>query len=147
MATTEEQKMQDALTMIAHVSRVIRQGISNALPVSGDQYLTISVPGTVIDTRDISEGGSYVWLATKTHDPIIPLAVQQAEARLVDGMMPLATVVVGNTGRSVSRSYNRALDLLVPLKAAGSPGCECLLVVLDFFFFFSEHSVSNCTVT
>ncbi|KFY69295.1 hypothetical protein V496_00361 [Pseudogymnoascus sp. VKM F-4515 (FW-2607)] len=124
MATTEEQKMQDALTMIAHVSRVIRQGISNALPVSGDQYLTISVPGTVIDTRDISEGGSYVWLATKTHDPIIPLAVQQAEARLVDGMMPLATVVVGNTGRSVSRSYNRALDLLVPLKAAGSPGLE-----------------------
>ncbi|KAL5346190.1 hypothetical protein ACLOAV_008456, partial [Pseudogymnoascus australis] len=73
MATTEEQKMQDALTMIAHVSRVIRQGISNALPVSGDQYLTISVR---------NEGGSYVWLATKTLDPIIPSgATSRGEAR------------------------------------------------------------------
>jgi hypothetical protein len=122
--TTQEQQAKDALDMIAYVSRLLRQGIANSLPVSGDQYLTVAIPGTIIDTRDVSEGGSYVWTPTKTKDPLTPLAVQQAEAKLVDGMMPLATVMVGNTGRSVSRSYNRALDLLVPLKSAGSPGCK-----------------------
>ncbi|PMD59936.1 uncharacterized protein K444DRAFT_722797 [Hyaloscypha bicolor E] len=122
--TTQEQQAKDALDMIAYVSRLLRQGIANSLPVSGDQYLTVAIPGTIIDTRDVSEGGSYVWTPTKTKDPLTPLAVQQAEAKLVDGMMPLATVIVGNTGRSVSRSYNRALDLLVPLKSAGSPGCN-----------------------
>jgi hypothetical protein len=36
-------------------------------------------------------------------------------------MMPISTVMFGNTGRSVARSYFRVLDLLT---AAGSPGLD-----------------------
>jgi hypothetical protein len=122
--TMSATQQEDALDMIAQVSKLLRQGIANALPVAGDQYLTVSVPGTVIDTRDIVDGGSYVWTPSKTKDPFIPLSVQQAEANLTDGMMPISTVMIGNTGRSVARSYSRTLDLLIPLKAAGSPGLE-----------------------
>jgi hypothetical protein len=111
-----------ALQQIAQVSRLLREGIGKALPVSGDQYLTVSIPGTVIDTRDIGKGGSYVW--TATNDPFTPFQVLQAEAKLVDNMMPLGTVMIGNTGKSVSRSYARALDCLIPKDAFGSPGKE-----------------------
>ncbi len=47
------QAQQDAaITSIANVSRLLRQAIGAAIPVAPDQYLTISIPGTVIDTTD-----------------------------------------------------------------------------------------------
>jgi hypothetical protein len=101
----------DALREIAQASKLLRSGIANSLPVAGDQYITISIPGTVIDTRDIGDGGgSYVWDPKTLGSPFTPLAVKQAEGKLVDEMMPIAQVLVGNNGKSVSRSYSRALD-------------------------------------
>lgn len=66
-----------------------------------------------------------------------PLAVRVAEARLVDGMIPLSKFTVifrslnssmyilttsqaGKTGKSVARSYLSTLDLMVPVEASVS---------------------------
>lgn len=81
-----------AIQSIANVSRLLRQAIGAAIPVAPEQYLTISIPGTVIDTTDIDDGGTYVYDASK--GVIAPIQVQQAEAKLVDGIMPLANVMV-----------------------------------------------------
>ena len=62
------------------------------MPVSPDQYITIAVPGTVIDTTELSKGGTFVYNAE--NEAFIPTAVRQAEARLVDKMSPLANVMV-----------------------------------------------------
>lgn len=55
-----------------------------------------------------------------------PIQVQQADAKLVGNMVPLelnqqitnevVDMWIGNTGKSVSRSYNGALDVLVGRK-------------------------------
>jgi hypothetical protein len=137
MSTDQQQQ---AIQSIGNVSTLLRQAIGAAIPVSPDQYLTISIPGTVIDTTEVSTGGSFVYDASKFITA--PLVVQQAEAKLVDGMMPLANIMasirrmgnttcltltspqIGNTGKSVSRSYSRALDALVPRKATISTGSE-----------------------
>ncbi|KAM0417030.1 hypothetical protein ACHAPT_012996 [Fusarium lateritium] len=49
-----------------------------------------------------------------------PLAVRVAEARLVDGMIPLSKFTSGKTGKSVPRSYLSTLDLMVPVEASVS---------------------------
>ena len=54
--------------------------------------MTIAVPGTVIDTRDLTEGGTFVYGVEYSAFP--PLQVRQAEARLVDGLMPLSNIMV-----------------------------------------------------
>lgn len=93
--------------------------------------MTVAIPGTVIDLEDYDQGGSFVYDVRKHAVP--PTVVRQAEARLVDGMMPIASVMVriplssiiscltplqiGNTGKSVARSYSRSLDALLPKKA------------------------------
>ncbi|KAI0534790.1 hypothetical protein GGR58DRAFT_504965 [Xylaria digitata] len=105
----------DAIAQIANASALLRKAISAAIPVGPEQYMTISVPGTVIDTRDLTEGGAFFYGAEYSAFP--PLQVHQAEARLVDGLMPLSNIMVGNTGKSAARSYSRALDGLVPKKA------------------------------
>lgn len=118
-----DSQQDDALRAIAQVSKLLRNGLANSFPVAGDQYITISIPGTVIDTRDIGDkGGSYVWDPKVLGSPFTPLAVRQAEGKLVDGMMPIAQIMIGNTGKSVYRSYSRALDCLIPFQAPGTPG-------------------------
>jgi hypothetical protein len=72
---------------------LIRNAIAAALPVASERCITISVPGTVIDTTAIGNGGSYVYDATTS--PFIPDAVQQAQAKLIDNMVPLAKFMVG----------------------------------------------------
>ncbi|KAI1192407.1 hypothetical protein F5X97DRAFT_317457 [Nemania serpens] len=110
----------DAITQIANASTLLRNAISATIPVAPEQYMTIAIPGTVIDTRDLSEGGTFIYGAEYSAFP--PLQVRQAEARLVDGLMPLSNIMVGNTGKSVARSYSRALDGLVPKKATMRDG-------------------------
>ncbi|KAK0612567.1 hypothetical protein B0T17DRAFT_564881 [Bombardia bombarda] len=82
--------------------------------------MSIAIPGTTIDVRDVKEGGTFIYGAEYSAFP--PLAVRQAEARLVDNMCPLSYIMVGNTGKSVSRSYSRALDGLVPKHATVKTG-------------------------
>lgn len=57
--------------------------------------MTIAIPGTVIDTRDLSEGGTFIYGAEYSAFP--PLQVRQAEARLVDGLMPLSNIMVAHS--------------------------------------------------
>ncbi|KAK0741578.1 hypothetical protein B0T18DRAFT_307044, partial [Schizothecium vesticola] len=110
----------DAITQIANVGTLLRKAIQASIPVAPEQYMTIAIPGTVIDIRDIDDGGTFIYGAE--HSAFPPLAVRQAEARLVDNMIPLSNIMVGNTGKSVARSYSRALDGLVPKKATVKSG-------------------------
>ncbi|KAF2019517.1 hypothetical protein BU24DRAFT_386453 [Aaosphaeria arxii CBS 175.79] len=114
-------KLQDeAVKSIASVSTLLRNAIAASLPVAPEQYLTISIPGTVIDLEDYDSGGSFVYDIRK--HAVAPTTVRQSEARLVDGMIPIANIMIGNTGKSVARSYSRALDGLIPAKATISSG-------------------------
>lgn len=93
MASQKEADLQsNSIKSIANVSRLLRDAIAAALPTAPEQYLTIAIPATVIDTVDIDEGGTYVYNHATNAFP--PLQVQQAEAKLVDGMIPLANVMV-----------------------------------------------------
>ncbi|KAK0105142.1 hypothetical protein ONS95_004459 [Cadophora gregata] len=114
-AESLQQLQKDAVKSIASVSTMLRDAIAAALPVAPEQYLTVAIPGTVIDLASYEKGGSFVYDVAK--HATIPTTVRQAEARLVDGMMPVATIMIGNTGRSVARSYSSTLDTLVPAKA------------------------------
>ncbi|KAK3632228.1 hypothetical protein LTR56_016469 [Elasticomyces elasticus] len=111
----QDQQRQAALKETGAVSDLVRRALVAALPVAPEQYLTLSLPGTIVNIDDIAEGGSYVYNAATI--PFTPTAVRQAEAKLVDGMMPLASIMIGNTGKSVARSYASSLDYLVPKKA------------------------------
>ncbi|KAL8789140.1 MAG: hypothetical protein Q9195_006961 [Heterodermia aff. obscurata] len=116
----QAQLKNEAINTIASVSTLLRRAIGAALPVAPEQYMTVAIPGTVIDLEDYDQGGSFVYDVRKHAVP--PTAVRQAEARLVDGMMPVAEIMIGNTGKSVARSYSRSLDALVPRKATLSGG-------------------------
>ncbi|KAL1610520.1 hypothetical protein SLS60_002189 [Paraconiothyrium brasiliense] len=113
--STLEGLQKDAISSIASVSTLLRNAIAAALPVAPEQYLTVAIPGTVVDLADYEQGGSFVYDVSK--HSITPTTVRQNEARLVDGMMPVATIMIGNTGKSVARSYSRSLDALLPSKA------------------------------
>jgi hypothetical protein len=89
---TQNQQRQAALQETAAVSELVRHALVNALPVAPEQYLTLSLPGIVIDINDIAQGGTYVYNAAT--NPFTPTAVRQAEAKLVDGMTPLASIMV-----------------------------------------------------
>ncbi|RVD81439.1 uncharacterized protein DFL_009303 [Arthrobotrys flagrans] len=108
---SDTQKEQ-AITQIANDSKLLRNAIAAAIPVAPEQFFTVSIPGTVIDVRYLKNGGTVVYDQETAIVP--PFAVRQAEARLVDTIMPLANI--GNMGESVARSYNRALDGLLPRK-------------------------------
>lgn len=87
-----QQLQQEALTSIGNVSTLLRKALAASFPVAAEQYLTIAVPGTVVDLTDVDKGGTFVWDVTKHAFP--PTAVQQAEANLVDTMMPIANIMV-----------------------------------------------------
>ncbi|KAH8144641.1 uncharacterized protein LAJ45_11350 [Morchella importuna] len=87
----------------------IRKAIVASLPTARDQFLTISMPGRIIDT---TPGGEFVPQTTYSASGDNKRKVN--EAKLVDSMVPLSTVMLGPSGKSVSRSYLSALDHLVP---------------------------------
>jgi len=68
-------------------------------PVAPEQYLCISVPGTTIDITDIDDGGTFVYGADNA--AFVPPQVRQAEAHLVDNMVPLANVMVSAKTRTI----------------------------------------------
>ncbi|KAF5722378.1 hypothetical protein FMUND_2890 [Fusarium mundagurra] len=110
----------ETLTSIASVSERVRDAISAALPIGSEQFLTITVPGTAIDLTDSDHGGSFLFDDTKHIAP--PANVRHAEASLVDGMMPIAKLAVGNERKSVARTYSRAIDSLIPASSTFTPG-------------------------
>ena len=87
-----EDQQQAAIKEIGNISTLLREAIAKSIPVAPDSYLTIAIPGTVIDTTDAEQGGSFVYDPSKT--VLAPTAVRQAEAKLVDNMLPLAKIMV-----------------------------------------------------
>jgi hypothetical protein len=105
---TQNQQRQAALNETAAVSVLVRRALVDALPVAPEQYLTLSLPGIIVDINDIAQGGSYVYnVAT---NPFTPTAVRQAEAKLVDGMMPLGSIMV-----FISTDYSKLQSLTAEL--------------------------------
>lgn len=104
-AQKEEAKLHgEAISSISSVSTLLRQAIEAAMPVAPEQYMTIAVPGTVIDLEDYENGGEFVYDLSKHALP--PTSVRQAEGRLVDSMMPIANIMV-------SISLSNILALLI----------------------------------
>lgn len=118
MPESLEQLQKDAIASIASVCSLLRNAIATSLPVAPEQYLTIAIPGTVIDLADYEKGGSFVYDVGK--HATTPTTVRQSEARLVDSMMPVATIMVRVLRASVRlkakfislRSETRARALL-----------------------------------
>ncbi|KAJ3542808.1 hypothetical protein NM208_g3894 [Fusarium decemcellulare] len=99
---------------LGRINTQLRQAIQACFPCAYEQYVTIQIPGTIIDTR---LGGSYLPKDRVTAD--IRNMIQCNESMLVDSMVPLDKVMLaklGPTGKSVTRSYMTALDMLVPRK-------------------------------
>ncbi|KAJ3545289.1 hypothetical protein NM208_g2588 [Fusarium decemcellulare] len=103
---------QAILSQMATASTTLRDAISKAMPVSPTQILTVQIPGLTLKPED------YAWDQDKT--TYKPLAVRENESRLVDNMVPVAKLMMGRTGKSVSRSYLAALDTLIPVEASVS---------------------------
>ncbi|KAF5252805.1 hypothetical protein FANTH_2129 [Fusarium anthophilum] len=119
MATNLDKLSAETLASIASVSAKVRDAISASLSIGQEQYLTITVPATVIDLTNPDHGGSLVYDESRHSFP--PANVRQAEASLVDRMMPIAKLAVGNETRSVARSYARAIDNLIPASPTSTP--------------------------
>ncbi|KAF5987232.1 hypothetical protein FCOIX_1087 [Fusarium coicis] len=109
----------EALTSIASVSARVRDAISASLPIGPEQYLTITAPAIVIDLANSDRDESFVYNESKHHFP--PANVRQAEASLVDRMMPIAKCAVGSEKKSVAQSYARAIDSLIPASPVFTP--------------------------
>jgi hypothetical protein len=89
---TQQQQRQEAIQDTAAIAILVREALVKSLPVSPEQYLTLSVPGLVVDTEDIANGGTFVYNTQTT--PFTPTAVRQAEGKLVDSMQPLGSIMV-----------------------------------------------------
>ncbi|KAI5118419.1 hypothetical protein M0805_005503 [Coniferiporia weirii] len=95
---------------IAEISNRIRQAIRAALPAPPEQFLTIMVPGKVVNFEDFTQGFDEDGKMTA---PILPTVTELNQAILCDDMPALSSVQLGPTGRSVSRSYAATLSKLV----------------------------------
>ncbi|KAG5744874.1 hypothetical protein H9Q70_012433 [Fusarium xylarioides] len=109
----------ETLISIASVSARVRDAMSAALPIGSEQFLTITVPGSVIDLTESDHKGSFLYDESKHGLP--PANVRQAEASLINGMMPIAKLAVGSERKSVARSYARAIDSLIPASPTFNP--------------------------
>ncbi|KAF5582969.1 hypothetical protein FPANT_8304 [Fusarium pseudoanthophilum] len=119
MAINLDKLPRETFSSIASVSARVRDAISASLPIGQEQYLTITVPGTEINLTESNHGGSFVYDETKHGLP--PANVRQAEASLVDRMMPIAKCAVGIERKSVAQSYARAIDSLIPANPVFTP--------------------------
>ncbi|KAF5618101.1 uncharacterized protein FTJAE_12407 [Fusarium tjaetaba] len=88
MTSNFDKLPREALASISSVSARVRDAISASLPIGPEQYLTITAPGTVIDLANSDRDDSFVYDESKHNFP--PANVRQAEASLVDRMMPIA---------------------------------------------------------
>jgi len=53
----KEKEMAEAFEETSKAALLVRDALIGALPVAPEQYLTLSVPGTLVDTNDIEQGG------------------------------------------------------------------------------------------
>ncbi|KAF5565904.1 hypothetical protein FNAPI_1453 [Fusarium napiforme] len=119
MTSNFDKLPREALASISSVSARVRDAISASLPIGPEQYLTITAPGTVIDLANSDRDDSFVYDESKHNFP--PANVRQAEASLVDQMMPIAKCAIGIERKSVAHSYARAIDCLIPANPVFTP--------------------------
>lgn len=75
---------------LARINAQIRQAVLDCFPCANEEFVTIQMPGAIIDTR---LGGSYVSKGERvTAD--IRNTIMCNEAMLVDSMVPLDKVTV-----------------------------------------------------
>ena len=92
MPLNQEQLQKDAIISIDSVGTLLRNAIEASLPVAPNQHLTIAIPEIVIDLQEHEQGSPFVYDVARHAMP--PTTVRQSEARLVDGMMPIANIMV-----------------------------------------------------
>ncbi|KAG7409157.1 hypothetical protein Forpe1208_v011595 [Fusarium oxysporum f. sp. rapae] len=85
MATKLDKLPRETFNSIASVSAQVRDAISASLPIGPEEYLTITVPGT-----------------DESKHIFPPANVRQAEASLVEAMMPIAKLAVSNERKNVA---------------------------------------------
>ncbi|KAL9601240.1 MAG: hypothetical protein Q9219_002645 [cf. Caloplaca sp. 3 TL-2023] len=111
--TTAAASADEAVDMLARINQDLRKAVLASFPCAFEQYVAIQMPGAIIDTR---LGGSSYLLKGEKATADIRNMIQCNEAMLVDSMVPLDKIMLGPTGKSVTRSYMTALDMLVPRK-------------------------------
>lgn len=112
-----------ALQAIGNVSTLLRKAIGGALLVAPEQYLTITIPGTVIDLTAIENRGTYVYDTARY--VTTPTQVQQAEGKLVDGMMQLANIMV----RYIVEMFQLVLTIMYRLEIQARVFLEAMLAL------------------
>ncbi|KAG8692605.1 hypothetical protein FRC09_011082 [Ceratobasidium sp. 395] len=95
----------DAVKRVGEISNNIREAIRQALPTPSGQFLTVMIPGKVVNFEDYKTDGN---------DLVLPLKTELNQAILCDDMPAMAPIQMGPTGRSVARSYAAAISKLVP---------------------------------
>ncbi|KAF9643338.1 hypothetical protein BDM02DRAFT_3191811 [Thelephora ganbajun] len=106
-----EQQRKEELETIARISLDIRRAVIASLPTPPEQFLTLNVPGKVVNFKDFTDGWDDEGNA-KTVVP--PLSVQLNEVILCDDMPTLSGIQLGPTGRSVAQSYSATLSKFCP---------------------------------
>ncbi|KAF9647947.1 hypothetical protein BDM02DRAFT_3187569 [Thelephora ganbajun] len=89
-----DEQRREELEGIARVSLDIRRAVTAALPTPPEQFLTLNVPGKVLNFKDFTDGWD--------------------DAILCDDMPTLSGIQLGPTGRSIAQSYGATLSRLCP---------------------------------
>ena len=76
--------------MLGRINTQLREAVLACFPSTYEQYVTIQMPGTIIDTR---LGGSYLPKGERATADIRNM-IQCNEAMLVDSMIPIDKVMV-----------------------------------------------------
>ncbi|KDQ53226.1 hypothetical protein JAAARDRAFT_72716 [Jaapia argillacea MUCL 33604] len=109
-----DQQRQKLLARNVDVSLILRQQIRAALPTAQDQFLTVMVPGKVLDLKSFDPYDAN----GNRSSAITPDGIRLREAILCDDMPALGPVQLSPSGKSVMRSYITALDRLIPTEAS-----------------------------
>ncbi|KAG9094467.1 hypothetical protein FRC06_010779 [Ceratobasidium sp. 370] len=110
-ANTTQPALEKAnLNRIGEISDRIREAVRAALPTPPEQFLTLMVPGKVVN--DLGD-----YKVEKERDAILPIVTELNQAILCDDMPALSTLQMGPTGRSVARSYGEVISKLVPAQS------------------------------
>lgn len=111
------------LSRIGDISFNIRNAVRSALPTPPEQFLTLMVPGKVVNFGRciLCLCCLAIYLRCFVDDykvddasnAILPLKTELNQAILCDDMPTFSTLQMGPTGKSVARSYANAIGKLV----------------------------------
>ena len=144
--TDDVAKKEDvSVKRIAEISTKIREALRASLPTPLEQFLTVMVPGKVINTdvrcspvffnlrshviRDSQDYIAGFGRDGRQESVVLPYVTELNQARLCDDMATLSGIQLGPTGRSVARSYASTLTKLVPVGKTLAYGIHSLIIL------------------